>query len=75
MEGSKTRLKVLCPVVNPRTQKTYWVKMGRAHINRDGSTNVYLDALPTNGQLHIREDDDEHRPPRPEGPAQDQMPF
>lgn len=32
-----------------------WVKAGSAWINRDGSLNVYLDALPLEGKLHIRE--------------------
>ena len=35
--------------------KGYWVKIGRAFVNKDGSLNVYLDALPLTGQLHIRD--------------------
>ena len=36
-------------------EDNYWVKIGRAFVNKDGSLNVYLDALPLTGQLHIRD--------------------
>ena len=39
--------------------KTMWVKAGSAWVNRDGSINVYLDVLPLDGKLHIREPVDE----------------
>jgi hypothetical protein len=32
-----------------------WVRAGSAWLNRDGSINVYLDVLPLDGKLHIRE--------------------
>ncbi|MDX2011996.1 MAG: hypothetical protein SFW67_17520 [Myxococcaceae bacterium] len=32
-----------------------WVRAGSAWVNRDGSINVYLDVLPLDGKLHIRE--------------------
>lgn len=32
-----------------------WVKAGSAWSNRDGSFNVYLDVLPLDGRLHVRE--------------------
>lgn len=35
--------------------KAFWVRIGRAFENKDGSLNVLLDALPVNGKLHIRE--------------------
>jgi hypothetical protein len=31
-----------------------WIRCGRARLNRDGSVNVRLDALPLNGELHLR---------------------
>lgn len=31
-----------------------WTRIGAAFVNRDGSINVYLDALPVDGKLHIR---------------------
>lgn len=36
-------------------KSTIWVKAGSAWVNRDGSINVYLDVLPLDGRLHIRE--------------------
>jgi hypothetical protein len=36
-------------------EKAFWQKVGRAHVNKDGSLNVYLNALPLNGELNIRE--------------------
>ena len=48
--------KVLCPVEG-KNGKTWWVRVGNAFINRDGSTNVYLNAYPTTGKLQIRDMD------------------
>jgi|CXWL01.1.fsa_nt_gi hypothetical protein len=32
-----------------------WARAGIAFTNRDGSLNIYLDVLPLEGQLHLRE--------------------
>ena len=32
-----------------------WMRAGSAWVNRDGSFNVYLDVLPLDGKLHVRE--------------------
>jgi hypothetical protein len=53
---SAKRKKVLCPM--ERQGKTYWMRIGSAYINNDGSTNVYLDAFPANGKLQIRDLDE-----------------
>jgi hypothetical protein len=46
---------------------TWWQKIGMAFTNRDGSTSIYLDALPLGtNKLQVREQRDE---PRPAGPA------
>lgn len=42
-------------------KKTVWVKAGSAWVNRDGSLNVYLDVLPLEGKLHVREALDDKR--------------
>jgi hypothetical protein len=53
--------KVLSPVEG-KNGKTFWIRIGSAFINRDGSTNVYLNAYPTSGKLQIREiDERDHR--------------
>jgi hypothetical protein len=38
-----------------RGPKKHWLRIGMAFVNRDGSLNVRLDAVPLTGQLHIRE--------------------
>ena len=38
-----------------RSEKSFWCRIGTAFPNRDGSLNVFLDALPVNGRLHVRE--------------------
>ena len=35
--------------------KSFWVRIGSAFVNRDGSLNVKLDALPVNGTMQIRD--------------------
>src|SRR5262249_21218753 len=56
MEDEK-RKKVLCPVTG-KDNKTYWMRLGTAFVNKDNSINVYLDASPYNGKLQIRDWDD-----------------
>lgn len=36
-------------------KEDYWIRIGVAFENRDGSINVKLNALPVNGTLHIRD--------------------
>jgi len=42
-------------VIEESKGKSYFTKVGVAFVNRDGSLNVKLTALPVNGQLHIRD--------------------
>jgi len=35
--------------------KTFWTKIGSAFTNRDGSINAYLDVLPRDGKIQIRD--------------------
>ena len=37
-----------------RNGKSYWIRVGAAFTNQDGSETVLLDALPVNGRLQIR---------------------
>ena len=48
-------LKAYTIVEKPGSQKDFWLSIGVASDNRDGSMSVKLDALPVNGLLHIRE--------------------
>jgi len=34
--------------------KAFWIRVGSAWVNQDGSINVTLDALPVDGKLSIR---------------------
>ncbi len=47
--------KVVYAIVQ-RGPKRHWLRVGLALLNRDGSLNVRLDAMPFNGQLHIRDE-------------------
>ena len=54
--SSKGNMKGVWNIVeNDSRERPIWVRVGTAFVNRDGSLNVYLDSLPLNGKLHIRE--------------------
>ena len=56
----KRMMKVLCPVDKGEGKSgTYWIRCGTAFWNRDQSINLYLDVLPRNGRLQLRELDEE----------------
>lgn len=42
-------------VIEGADRKPRWLRIGVAFVNTDGSLNVRLDALPTNGTLQIRD--------------------
>ncbi len=42
-------------IENERLEKPLWKRVGSAFVNRDESLNIFLDALPINGKLHVRE--------------------
>ncbi len=42
-------------IENERLEKPLWKRVGTAFINRDESLNIFLDALPLNGKLHVRD--------------------
>ncbi len=44
-------------IVETDSDKALWRRVGCAFVNRDGSYNLFLDALPVNGRLHMRESD------------------
>lgn len=47
-------MKLVYTVID-RDGKPFWLRVGVAFVNKDGSLNVKLDALPTNGTLQIRD--------------------
>ena len=42
--------------------QSWWTRVGRAFLNRDGSINVHLDALPMQGKLQLREPSETRNP-------------
>lgn len=48
------RLDVFTVVDRGEGKKPFWLKVGSAWVNKDGSFNTELDALPVNGALHTR---------------------
>ena len=41
--------------VDGESKRSFWVRVGAAFTNRDGSYTVKLDALPVNGTLQVRD--------------------
>ncbi len=64
--GGARRLAVWAIPESRDGEKPFWVRIGVAFTNRDGSINVLLDALPIGtNRLQIRETRDEARPGAP----------
>ena len=54
--GASTRAhKAVYTIVEGKDDKSFWRQLGVAFLNRDGSINILLDALPVNGKLQIRD--------------------
>lgn len=65
--NTATTWKVVYAIVE-RGPRKHWLRIGMAFVNRDGSLNVRLDAVPLSGQLHIRDN-----PPRDERETRDNL--
>lgn len=61
VSGKRLQVFSIKELVEKNEKKTVWVKAGVAWVNRDGSLNVYLDVLPLDGKLHVREAQDDRR--------------
>lgn len=56
MDTNKKNYKAVYTIVErERDAKKFWLRVGTAFENRDGSLNIYLDAVPTNGTLQVRD--------------------
>jgi O-succinylbenzoate synthase len=66
--GRKPPLGVYAIIERKEGQKAYWMKIGVAFPNRDGSISVLLDAYPAGAhKLQIREQREWERPGAPPG--------
>ena len=50
-------------IEKPGRDKAVWMRLGVAYVNQDQSINVYLDAIPYERKLQIREEDVRPRQP------------
>lgn len=55
MESSAKKMQAVYTVIPKAEGRDLWLRIGSAFPNRDGSLTVYLDAMPLNGRLQIRE--------------------
>lgn len=44
-------------IVDKGPEKSFWLKVGIAFLNRDQSINVLLDVLPKDGKIQLRSQD------------------
>lgn len=54
MNPSKKSFRVVYTIVR-RGGRKFWVRVGAAFENKDGSVNIVLDATPVNGEMQIRD--------------------
>ena len=50
----QTKVKIVY-VITERNNRHYWNRVGVAFVNRDGSLNVKLEAVPVSGEIQIRD--------------------
>jgi hypothetical protein len=58
MNAKGESMKMVYTVVERGPGKSFWTRVGIGFVNRDGSINLRLDAIPTNGTLQIRDYDE-----------------
>ena len=52
MDQSKMKIAY---VITQRGTNKYWSRVGVAFVNKDGSMNVKLEAVPVSGEIHVRD--------------------
>ena len=48
-------MKVVFTVVERSPGKSFWTRIGVGFVNKDGSMNLRLDAIPINGTIQVRD--------------------
>jgi len=61
-------------ITQDKQGKSWWNKIGVAFQNNDGSFNIRLFGLPTNGEIQIREDQERDARPAPQQRQQSRRP-
>lgn len=61
-DKSDRKQRTVYTIIEKPGRKPFWMRIGVAHINQDQSWNVYLDALPFDRKLQIREEELRPRP-------------
>jgi len=52
----ETKIKAVYTFIeNEKLDKPFSRRIGTGFVNRDGSLNIVLDALPVSGRLHVRD--------------------
>ena len=69
MEEHTRNLKIVYTVVERGPGKSFWTRVGIGTVNRDGSLNLRLDAIPVNGTLQVRDWEPNERRSDPEAGA------
>jgi hypothetical protein len=67
MSANGETMKVVYTVVERSPGKSSWTRIGVGFVNRDGSMNLKLDAVPVNGTLQVRDWEDRDSFQRPPG--------
>ena len=58
----KNNFKDVYTIVEKENDKNIWIRIGTAFVNKDDSLTISLNALPTNGKLHVREQFNDKNP-------------
>lgn len=53
--ATNNKMKMIYTVVERSPGRSFWTRVGVGFVNSDGSINVKLDAIPTNGTLQVRD--------------------
>jgi hypothetical protein len=70
----KKKSKTVYAILEKPGKRTFWMKVGIAYLNQDQSWNVYLDVMPFDGKLQIRDDNLRPRGEKSGTPAERTVP-
>jgi hypothetical protein len=69
MNANGESMKMVYTVVERGPGKSFWTRVGICFVNRDGSINLRLDAIPMNGTLQVRDYEERDAAQRPQDGA------